>query len=35
MGLQPISILSRAEAASNLAKFDGVRYGFRDMEAEI
>lgn len=27
-------ILSRAEAASNLAKFDGVRYGWRDMEAQ-
>lgn len=27
-------ILSRAEAASNLAKFDGVRYGFRDKDAQ-
>jgi len=27
-------ILSRAEAASNLAKFDGVRYGNRDKEAK-
>lgn len=26
-------ILSRAEAASNLARFDGVRYGMRDMNA--
>lgn len=26
-------ILSRAEAASNLARFDGVRYGFRDKKA--
>jgi len=27
-------ILSRAEAASNLARFDGVRYGMRDKEAK-
>ena len=27
-------ILSRAEAASNLARFDGVRYGVRDKEAK-
>lgn len=33
-GMPAYVILSRAEAASNLAKFDGVRYGMRDMEAE-
>jgi aspartyl-tRNA(Asn)/glutamyl-tRNA(Gln) amidotransferase subunit A len=27
-------ILSRAEAASNLARFDGVRYGLRDTKAD-
>lgn len=27
-------ILSRAEAASNLARFDGVRYGIRDRDAQ-
>lgn len=32
-GIATYMILSRAEAASNLAKFDGVRYGYRDMDA--
>ncbi len=27
-------MVSRAEAASNLARFDGIRYGYRDMQAE-
>ncbi len=26
-------MVSRAEAASNLARFDGIRYGYRDMQA--
>jgi aspartyl-tRNA(Asn)/glutamyl-tRNA(Gln) amidotransferase subunit A len=33
-GIAAYVILSRAEAASNLAKFDGVRYGYRDKQAE-
>ena len=33
-GIAAYVILSRAEAASNLSKFDGVRYGYRDMQAE-
>lgn len=28
-------IISRAEAASNLARFDGVRYGMRDKERDL
>ncbi len=32
--LSVYAILTRAEAASNLARFDGVRYGFRDKGAK-
>lgn len=33
-GIAAYVILSRAEAASNLSKFDGVRYGDRELDAQ-
>lgn len=34
-GVASYFIISRAEAASNLARFDGVRYGMRDKEKDL